>query len=265
VVLLHGGSAHAHWWDGFADAIADSHHVLALDLRGHGDSERSDPPAYRVKDYVGDLAAFVDATASHRINLIGHSLGGIIAIAYAGLVPERLNSLVIVDAQPRISPAGARYINRLHHFPHPVYPDREQALRRFRLLPTQTNAAPEVLARVAAHAIRQLPDGRWTPKFDRESLSHAEPQDFTAALHQLSCPLLFVRGAHSTFLSHAALAAVMAIAPNAEVVEIPDAHHHVMLDNPVEFERVVRAFLDKNAPIKDTSARGSHGLAPRPS
>ena len=55
VVLLHGGSAHARWWDHFAAAIGDAYHVVALDLRGHGDSEHADPPAYRIDDYAGDV------------------------------------------------------------------------------------------------------------------------------------------------------------------------------------------------------------------
>jgi esterase len=244
VVLLHGGSAHAHWWDLFAGSIADTYRVLALDLRGHGDSEHPDPPAYRISDYTRDLAAFVDRIIDQdQIDLIGHSLGGIIATAYAGVVPQRLNSLAIVDSQARISPAGARYLSRLRGFPQPMYRDRHQAIERFRLLPSQTNAAPGVLASIAAHAIRQLADGRWTLKFDRASLSHAEAQDLTATFGRLVCPLLFVRGAHSTLLSRDALTRLLAAAPHGESVEIPDAHHHVMLDNPGEFERTVRAFL----------------------
>jgi len=256
VVLLHGGSAHAHWWDFFAPAIADTYRILALDLRGHGDSDHADPPAYRTGDYTRDLAQFVEAMALGRIDLIGHSLGGMVATAYAGLAPQHLKSLVVVDSQLRITAGGAHYMLRLHNFPQTFHRDREQAIRRFRLLPTRTEATAEVLAHVAAHGIRQLPDGRWTLKFDRESLAHAEPQDLTPVLQRVTCPILLVRGAHSTLLTHAALAALLAAAPQAQASEIPNAHHHVMLDNPPAFARVVRTFLDKTSPAG--ARRGCH-------
>jgi pimeloyl-ACP methyl ester carboxylesterase len=244
VVLLHGGCAHAHWWDHFAVSIADTYRVMALDLRGHGDSEHPDPPAYRIDDYVHDLTAFIAARAIDRVCLAGHSLGAMVATAFAGRHPQELRSLVIVDSQLRLTPAGARYMLRLHNFPQPIYRTRQQAIERFRLLPTQTAAGEQTLQQIAAHGICALPDGRWTYKFDRDALAHHEPQDLRPVLQHLSCPILIVRGAHSTLLSPAALAALQVAAPHAVVAEISAAHHHVMLDNPQEFEQVVRTFLD---------------------
>lgn len=245
VVLLHGGSAHAHWWDDFGASIADTYRVLALDLRGHGDSAHADPPAYRVADYMHDLCKFVAALELDCIHLIGHSLGAMVAAAYAAKELQRLRSLVVVDSQLRLTPAGARYLLRLHNFPQPLYRNRQQAIERFRLLPTQTAADPETLQCMAAHGIRELPDGRWTYKFDRETLAHHEPQDLTPLLQRLTCPILIVRGAHSTLLPPAAVATLRAAAPEAEVVEITAAHHHVMLDNPSEFAQAVRTFLER--------------------
>jgi pimeloyl-ACP methyl ester carboxylesterase len=242
-VLLHGGSAHAHWWDLFADSVADRYHVYALDLRGHGDSEHSRPPAYQVDDYVRDLAAFIEHMALTRVTLVGHSLGAMIATAYAALVPERIRSLVAVDSALKITPAGARYMERLRQFPQPVYRSRDDAVRRFRLLPTHTTAEASTLRHIAAHGLRQLVDGRWTLKFDREAMAQNGPVDLTPHLQQLRCPILFVRGTHSTVLTQAGLATLLSLAPHAQAVEIPDAHHHVMLDNPTAFERAVRAFL----------------------
>ena len=244
VLLLHGGSAHAHWWDSFASAIANDYRVLALDLRGHGDSEHAVPAAYRVDDYVRDVAAFIDAQGLDRLHLIGHSLGGLVATALAAQQPERLRSLVVVDSQLKITPAGARYMLRLRNFPQPEYRDRQHAIERFRLLPTQTAADEQTLRQIAAHSFRELPDGRWTYKFDREAMAHTEPQDLTPILRRLTCPILLVRGVHSTLLPPAALSILRAVAPQAKVAEIAAAHHHVMLDNPVEFEHAVRQFLE---------------------
>ena len=244
VVLLHGGSAHARWWDLFAPTLAEAYHVVAFDLRGHGQSQHADPPAYRIDDYVNDLAACVDVLGLDRFVLVGHSLGGFIAATYAGRSPERLAALIVVDSRMRISPAAMRYLDRLRHFPQLKYPDRETAIRRFRLLPAQTNAAPEVLAHVAEHAFVTLPDGRWTLRFDRTSLAAAAADDRLPTLRHLRCPILFVRGADSTLLPHDTFAKMLAAVPHAQGVEIPDAHHHVMLDNPPAFARALRTFLD---------------------
>jgi pimeloyl-ACP methyl ester carboxylesterase len=244
VLLLHGGSAHAHWWDRFASAIADTHRVLALDLRGHGDSEHAVPAAYHVGDYVCDVTAFLDVLQIDRVHLIGHSLGGMVATALGAQQPARLRSLVVVDSQLKITPAGARYMLRLRNFPQPEYRERQQAIARFRLLPTQTAAGEQTLRRIAAQSFRELPDGRWTFKFDREAMAHNEPQDLTPVLPRLTCPILVVRGVHSTLLPPGALATLRAAAPRAEIVEIAAAHHHVMLDNPLDFEHAVRTFLD---------------------
>ncbi len=255
VVLLHGGSAHAHWWDLFAAAIADAYHAYALDLRGHGDSEHCRPPAYRLDDYARDLAAFIDAAVRERVLLVGHSLGGLVATLYAASAAEKIRALVIVDTSLRITAAGARYMTRLQRFPQPVYRTREEAVRRFRLLPTHTTAAAPVLAHVAACAIRQLAHGHWTLKFDREAMGHNEPVDLTACLQRLQCPILFVRGADSTLLTAEVLARLLTAVPHAEASEVPDAHHHVMLDNPSAFERIVRAFLDKAVPLEPANLR----------
>jgi pimeloyl-ACP methyl ester carboxylesterase len=246
VVLLHGGSAHAYWWDLFADGIADRYHVYALDLRGHGDSEHCRLPAYRVGDYVRDLAAFIDLMALRSVMLVGHSLGAMIATAYAASVPERIRSLVVVDSALKITPAGARYMARLQRFPQPVYRSHDDAVRRFRLLPMHTTAEASILRRIAAHGLRQLADGRWTLKFDRQAMAQDGPLDLTPHLQQLRCPILFVRGTDSTVLTRAGLSTLLRAAPHALTVEIPDAHHHVMLDNPAAFEHAVRSFLDSH-------------------
>jgi pimeloyl-ACP methyl ester carboxylesterase len=244
VVLLHGGSAHAHWWDLFAAAIADAYRVLAFDLRGHGDSAHVSPPAYTVADMAADIAAAIETLGLTRIHLVGHSLGGMVAANYVGRVDQRLHKVVIVDTQLRISTASARYLSRLRNFPQVFYNDYATAIRRFRLLPTQTNAAPDVLTHVAAHSFRQLPDGSWTLKLDREVLAQTESPDPVAALQASSCRILFVRGEHSTVLPRERLRALRAVLPRADAREILNAHHHVMLDNPDGFAKAVRGFLD---------------------
>jgi pimeloyl-ACP methyl ester carboxylesterase len=250
VVLLHGGSAHVHWWDFFATAIADQYHVLALDLRGHGNSGHADPPAYRLEHYVEDLHAFIEVISRHTVALIGHSLGGMIATAYSAAAPHRVQSLVIVDSALKMSSDGVRYMKRLRRLSQPVYNSREDAVRRFGLLPAPTTADAVTLRHVASHGVRQLPDGRWTLKFDRAAMAHDAPYDLAPTLNGVRCPILFVRGAESAVLTSSRLAALLAAAPHTEVVEVAKAHHHVMLDNPPAFAQAVHDFLDRTHHVR---------------
>ncbi len=257
VVALHGGSAHAHWWDLLASDLADRYRLSGPDLRGHGDSGRPRPPSYRVDDHVEDLATLVQTLTQTQVALIGHSLGALVAAAYAERVPNRLAALVLVDHPLRVTEAGVRFLRRLRGLPHPVYASQAEALRRFRLLPADSTASWPVLQHVAQHAVHRRDDGRWTLKFDRESLAHLDPQDRVAALHRVACPILLLRGARSTILSADRLAHLVAAIPNARGAEVPAAHHHVMLDNPVAFAGIVGSFLDEVwARPRDTTPHG---------
>lgn len=242
VLLMHGGSAHAHWWDAFAASMASDYRVVAVDLRGHGDSGRPTPPAYLLDDYVADIAAFVEALGFSRVVLIGHSLGGLVAVVYASRASVPVEAVVVVDVSVRQS-SGRRFLDRLRQWPHPVYSSAAEGVRRFRLLPSATAATPEMLAHVARHGLRDLPGGGSTPKFDRAALDDAAVRDVRAEFARLRCPILFVRGAKSTVASPAAIEEVRALAPHAHAAEVPGAYHHVMLDNPDGFENAVRGFL----------------------
>jgi pimeloyl-ACP methyl ester carboxylesterase len=243
LLLLHGGTAHAHWWDWFAPAMSERFHVLALDLRGHGDSAWARPPAYEIEDYVADVAALGDGLGRSRIVVIGHSLGGTIAAAAAARLGNRAAALVIVDSRTRAGNDGLRFLHRLSLLPHPRYPSRDQAIRQYRLLPTDSSARPDCVAHVAGHAFRQNEDQQWTLKFDRAALASIRSRDIRPELSRLRCPILVVRGGASRLMSAEAIAEMAVVAPQLEVVEIPDARHHVMLDRPDEFNRAVRGFL----------------------
>jgi len=245
LLLLHGGSAHAHWWDWFAPTVADRFHVLALDLRGHGDSQWARPPAYGVSDYAGDVVAFAEALGLHPLRLIGHSLGGTVAATAAACMAERMAALVIVDSRTQARQDRRRFMQRLAGMPHPRYRSLEQGISLYRLLPSDSTAPAEILAAVAAHALRQDGDGTWTFKFDRAALAAIKGHDVTPHLAQLRCPMLAVRGAASPLMPAAAIEALRAAAPQLETIEIAGAHHHVMLDRPVEFSAAVGEFLKR--------------------
>jgi pimeloyl-ACP methyl ester carboxylesterase len=243
VILLHGGSAHAHWWDFVAPALADRYRLIAPDLRGHGDSTHAVPPSYRIDDYADDLEGFVHALGIERFAMIGHSLGGVIALRFTDRNPERVWALGMIDSRPVTGSGRSGLVNRLSLLPHPVYADREEAVRRFRLLPRGTSARPEVLRSMALAALKPLDDGRLTLKFDRNAFSRRQFLDLRPALATLRCPTLIIRGTESAFVDAAVTAEMQALCPHAEVIAIAGAHHHVVLDRPEETSTHLRAFL----------------------
>jgi pimeloyl-ACP methyl ester carboxylesterase len=246
LLLLHGGSAHAHWWDWFAPTVADRFRVIALDLRGHGASQWADPPAYEVEDYVRDVVAFVEHIDLRALRLIGHSLGGTIAATAAVEIADRLAALVIVDSRTKASPDGSRFMKRLAQMPQPRYRTLEQGIAQYRLLPVDSSARPDILVEVATHALKPTSDGtHWTFKFDRAALAAIRSHDVAPALAQLHCAIFAVRGSASPLMSESSIAALRVAAPQLEVVTVEGAHHHVMLDRPAEFNEAVARFLDR--------------------
>jgi len=211
-----------------------------LDLRGHGDSAWVSPPAYEVADYVADLEAVIAALDLSPLILVGHSLGGFIALTYAAAHAETLHALVVVDMGFRLR--HSRRMRLLRHLSAPIYQDETDLLRHFRLLPGETRAAPALLHHIARQSVRSLAEGGFTLKFDRATFVR-EPCDLTPLLSRVTCPSLFLRGSSSLHLSTATLAEMVARCPHARGLNIPHAGHHVFLDNPADFLSAVRGFL----------------------
>jgi pimeloyl-ACP methyl ester carboxylesterase len=243
MLLLHGGLAHAHWWDLIAPLMTDCYRVLALDLRGHGDSEWDESATYGVEAHASDVAGFLRAMRLEAVTLVGHSFGGQVAIKAAADSESRPAALIVIDSTTRIGVRAARFMESLRKLPQPVYRSFDDAVRRFRLLPTDHRTSPEVLHHMARYAVRRQDDGTWTFKFDRRAMVNTEPSDLTGELRALRCPLLVVRGAESKLIPASILDDFVEAAPHAECRAIPGAYHHVMLDQPQTLANVMREFL----------------------
>jgi len=242
VVFLHGGSAHAHWWDFVVPHVGAGIRALALDLRGHGDSEWAADGAYRVADYASDVARMIEELSLGRPALVGHSLGSFVALRYAVEHPHDLSALVMIDGRASFGTSGSRYMRLLGMLGAARYTTLEQAIARFRVLPKETIAPLEVLRHVAATSFRES-DGHWTTKFDRASLAGHEPFDLEDRLADLEFPVLFVRGELSPVVSADTLARLASRCRDAEVFEIAGCHHHVLIDRPDALGREIGAFF----------------------
>lgn len=244
LVLLHGFTGHARSWDTFARAMCDRFRVLALDQRGHGETEWADD--YAPERMVEDIEAFVRALRLQRFALLGLSMGGRNAYAYAARHPETLDRLVIVDIGPEIMTAGRDRI-QTNVQASDVFDDAEEAVRAARALNPRPPEAE--LRHRLLNNLMQLEDGRWTWRYDRSLRSPDRPlprpdaDSAWAMLPKITCPTLLVRGAESDILSRETADRMVRTIPNCQLVEVPDAGHSVPLDNPSGFIAAVRPFL----------------------
>lgn len=239
LVLVHGGLAHAHWWSAIAPQLARDYFVIAPDLSGHGDSGRRAP--YCLDGWVQDVMAVCGAAGTSGAPvLVGHSLGGQVGILAAARHGARLAGVVIVDA-PAMTPdrAGAP----LRSGPLITYPDLAAGMAQFRLLPAQRCEHAYLLSHIARHSLRPHGAG-WCWKFDPRILQRALPAPLSDQLARIGCPAALLRGQSSTVLARAQWQAMHALlAPDSPLVEIEDAGHHLILDQPRAFVAALRAIL----------------------
>ena len=240
--FLHGGAAHAHWFDLVAPAFADRFHVVSLDQRGHGESAWAVPPAYATEDFAADLGGLMDALGVPRMAFVGHSMGGHNTLAFAAWHPERVSAAVIVDARPALPAERVDRMRARGRRPPRLHPSAEDAVRTFRLLPPDTTADPALLAHLARIGLVERAGGvRY--RFDPACYAAREPVDAWPLLPRITAPALVVHGEHSPILPREMAERMVAALPKATRAEIPGAYHHLVLDAPAAFVRALDAFL----------------------
>lgn len=257
LLLVHGFGNDAHVWDDFAPHVAPYYRTLALDLRGHGDSDRDPERRYAYEHHVADLEAATAALGIERLVLVGHSLGGRIATLFAARHPERMAGLVIVDAGPELDPRGTTRIRLDVQKERDASFASEEAYQRA-LAHAYPAATPEAIARMARHGLRRREDGRLERKTDpafhtaraglsESELAAAETQttaELWAALARVPCPTLVVRGAASDVLSpDCADRMADEVLAKGTLAVVPRTSHSVMLDNPEGFADAVCGFV----------------------
>jgi pimeloyl-ACP methyl ester carboxylesterase len=259
LVLVHGGRDHARSFDDVARALRGSWHVVAPDLRGHGDSEWAVGGSYAMAEFVLDLAALVDQLGPAPVVLVGHSLGGAIVLHYAGLRPERVRKVAAIEglgASPamRAELLALSAAERLERFVDAVRASDAREPRRYASLADAAARMREQNAflseaqalHLSRHAARRHDDGSYVWKYDPYILtpSAARPdfEGLEALWARIACPVLLVRGA-SSWASDPVLDGRAAAFRDARLVNVEGAGHWVHHERLDAFLEALVEFL----------------------
>jgi pimeloyl-ACP methyl ester carboxylesterase len=251
VVLMHGNGAHAHWWVPLVPSLVPGWRVVAPDLRGHGESTWPAAPDYGMVDFDVDLAAIADALAPGPFALVGHSMGGRIALWFAAHRPARTTALAMLDARLEhiVPEEAAQYRkNASGERAGRGYPTYAAARAAFRFVPDEPGVPPDVVDLLARHAIVERGPGDWTFRFDRGVLRFEGDAagDLTRFLPTITCATLVANGRRSWVLNAAARDRIVAALPRGEGREFRGAHHFVV-SHAAEVGDALRRFLDAAA------------------
>ena len=253
VLFLHGLGGHAGEWTETASWLTKTHRVLALEVRGHGHSERR-PPDVSPEAQIDDVAFVIEQLAGGPVALVGHSLGGLIALVVAAQRPELVHALVLAEAFPgdggEGEEAAASIAESLRRWPVPF--KTRDAAASFFTARFESEAAGEVWASGLEHTAEG-----WRPRFEidvmaetmRGMLERPTWQDWEA----LRCPVLVARAGHG-LLDAYTVRRMRTRQPSVQIVELPDAQHDLHLDSPERWRLMLAGFL-RSASLRQDVAR----------
>jgi len=252
VVCVHGYTSSAQAFNALARRFHDRYHFVAMDVRGHGESAWSPAGAYQYRDQVGDLAAVVDKLGLSRFTLIGTSMGGIIAMAYAGAHPDRLTHLVINDIGPDVEVGSQRITQMVGSRPDEFGALDDAMAYRRQMSPIVAGRTLDDQRELALGVLRQRPDGRWIWKMDpayiqqRVKIGPPERPALWPALQGVTCPTLVVWGSDSDVLSEAQARRMVDTLADGELVTVSGVGHAPTLVEPAVVTALER-FLGRPA------------------
>lgn len=239
-VMLHGIARHAHSFDHIAPQFARDYHVIAMDLRGHGDSGWDPNGAYLVEDYVKDLEVLIERLGLRNIVITGNSTGGRVAQVYAGLHPENVAALIVEDVGPE------RPTEIADNFARRVKQEANGWASQEELLATLTAsggiAAPLQRTHVQ-YGTKKREDGRVIWKRDPNLVKGFVPTELWRYVSKITAPTLYVLGGNSKIVPPETQERLKKTLPRVRIEVMPGIGHYPHLEAPDQFIAMVRAFL----------------------
>ena len=256
LILVHGGLDHARSWDWVARVLRDDYHVYALDLRGHGNSAWAPGAIYSMAEHVLDLSVLIDIIGKEPIRIVGHSLGGMIALHYSGVFPDRVHKVISVEGigfplthkiHGTPSQQMRRWIDEVRKLESRTprsYPDLESAVARMK--EANKRLSDDVARHLTLHGTNWNADGSMTWKFD--NYVHAfppyghDPARAAEIFSRITCPALLFWGLDSWAPVPEDDPRKLAI-PNCQLIKVPNAGHWLHHDQLDLFLAETRAFM----------------------
>jgi Predicted hydrolases or acyltransferases (alpha/beta hydrolase superfamily) len=259
LLLIHGSKDHARSWDWVAQAFRDSHHVIAPDLRGHGDSDRAAGSSYPMEDSIYDLAELIAQKKLSPVSIVAHSLGGAISLLYAGAFPETVRRLVVIEgtwwSPERVRKIAAepmdkriqKWVEQLRVLSTRLprrYPSLDAAVER--MMRENPRLSLEQARHLTKNGSRQNDDGSFSWKYDIYVRAMAPykftEHDVSRLWGRIACPVLLLGGAES-FVPDPREDGSLACLPTARVTTIAGAGHWPHHDKLPEFVSLTADFL----------------------
>ena len=259
LLLVHGGRDHCRNWDWLAEALREEWHIIAPDLRGHGDSQWMIGGSYGLSEYVYDIAQLLHQTKHQPITIIGHSLGGAISLQYAALYPEAVRKLIAIEGlgwppdrvKDREDKPSEERITEWVDFTRSIsgraarrYPSIEEAFQRMQ--EANPHLTPDQAQHLTIHGVNQNEDGTYSWKYDNYTRIRAPfgfPESERQKLWQrITCATLLVRGTES-WASDPEIDGRAQNFRNAQFANIKGAGHWVHHDKLTEFKLLAQEFL----------------------
>ena len=238
IIFLHGVVGHAWLWHDTAPFVREHGHALALDFRGHGDSQWSGEENYRTEHFVADLEAFVEHLGAGEVDLVGFSWGASVGLAYAAKHPTKVRKLVMVDMPPS-QPGGETGVPPMA----PDFADHASAVEEEKYV--NKFASEEMLDTMAAFSNRPGAGGRLVKKHDPYFLKRwpFRSDDLWNETRTVELPVLLLHAADSFIWTSEAAGDMASKMKNATLAEVPDSGHLIPVDNPKALGAELARFL----------------------
>ncbi len=243
LIMLHGIGRIAHTFDHIAPHFASRYHVMAVDMRGHGDSDWDPKGAYLVEDYVKDIEGLAQQLRLRNIVIWGNSTGGRVAQVFAGLHPELVSAVISEDVGPeRPREIADGMTARLKQEDERGWASEEELLAQQKAGSPRTSE--DILRAYVHYGSKSRADGRVIWKRDPAIGNGFVPTELWRFVRQIKPPIIYVLGGRSTIVPAATQEELRKVLPQAQIVTVPGVGHYPSEENPKEFLAIVDKFLN---------------------
>ena len=251
VIMLHGTNAHAHWFKFIGSMLSDNYHFVVMSFSGMGGSDwRS---FYTRDTFVDDVWGVVKDTGMENPIVVGHSFGGMVSLITASKHSQDMSGLLLVDfVVNKPEEHHEWYEGRAPARPPRIAKEKEELVKRFRLMPPQQCINQYLVDYIADHSIRETEKG-WAWTFDPSAYDGLIiGSDHSKILSELNCPVGFYYGEHTIEFKEGELQTMKELLPeDSPIFGLKDAQHHLMLDQPLPFienlDRLIQELLTKSS------------------